>query len=250
MELIIILLFILLLIVEGLFSIQQNTGYYTKQNTLENLGIAFISFMADYGFSILSYPAYLYIYKNWSVCSWQNELLYFVMLFFLLDFLEYWFHRLSHTIPLFWAAHKVHHQSNEFNLTVGLRTSFLVPLLNAPFYGLLPLIGFHPLHVLLFVFLQGVYQLAIHTRYIKKHWLWDRIIVTPSVHRVHHGVNKVYHDKNYGKVLVLWDQLFGTWKWEKEDVRYGVTDDTGEKGIVRAQIMPLRKWWCTRIRKI
>ncbi|MCE3228905.1 MAG: sterol desaturase [Bacteroidetes bacterium] len=246
MEKYIVLLFILLMIAEIATSVITRDKRYNFKETVENIGTGMISLLFDHGFSLLSYPFLLWIYNHYKLFEWKESFSYFFFLFLFLDLIEYWFHRLSHVIPVMWTAHKVHHQSKFFNLSVGLRTSVLIPFFNIGFYCLIPLAGFHPAHLLIFIFVQGIYQLFVHTEYIKKLGLLDLILVTPSVHRVHHGTNAEYLDKNFGKMLVLWDHLFGTFAPENEKVVYGATDSENEEGIINCQVQPFKKWWTKR----
>lgn len=247
MEVYIVLLFILLMLAEAAQAWYCRNKSYDLKETLENIGIGFVSMLADYGFSLFSYPLLLTLFTDHALFGWERNMVYYISLFVGLDFIEYWFHRLSHQIPLMWAAHKVHHQSKDFNLSVGLRTSFLIPIFNIAFYCVLLLAGFHPTDILLFIFMQGAYQLFIHTKIIGKLGILDLIFVTPSVHRVHHGKNEIYLDRNYGKVFNLWDHLFGTYEKETEDVVYGAREPEGEKGVLEAQIVPLKKWWLKKM---
>jgi alkylglycerol monooxygenase len=239
-----LILFSLLLVTELVASCISHKKIYTLKETLENLGIGVVSFSIDYGFSLVSYPLMLFVFQYYQCYTWQQfNAMYYLLAFVALDFIEYLFHYLSHKLPLFWAAHKVHHQSEFFNLSVGLRSSFLIPVFNTAFYLLLPLCGFHPDTVLQLIFIQGIYQLCIHTQWIKKLGVLDFLLVTPSVHRVHHGINDRYLDKNFGKVLTIWDHVFQTYTKETEHVIYGATHAEGEKGIIRAQLVPVKKWW-------
>lgn len=242
METHIVLLFTLLMIAEvALLCHRQPRRLYLKK-TLENIGTGLIALLFDHGFSLLSYPLLECIYRHSLFCM-EKSRLYFVLLFIGLDFMEYWFHRLSHQLPLMWTAHKVHHQSTVFNLSVGLRTSVLIPFFNIGFYALIPLLDFDPADLLFFIFVQGAYQLFIHTEVIRKLGLLDLIFVTPSVHRVHHGINEEYLDKNFGKVFLIWDHLFGTYEKEAATVNYGASESEGENGIFRCQLLPVKKWW-------
>jgi alkylglycerol monooxygenase len=248
METYMIPLFILLMTAETvLLCNKQSEPLYLKK-TLDNIGTGLIALLFDHGFSLLSYPLLLWIYRH-SLFDIGKSPLYFCALFLLLDFTEYWFHRLSHRVPLMWTAHKVHHQSTVFNLSVGLRTSVLIPFFNVGFYALIPCLGFDPADLLFFIFMQGIYQLFIHTEVIKKLGVCDVIFVTPSVHRVHHGINEEYLDKNFGKIFVIWDHLFGTYEKEAEAVVYGASDPEGEHGLIRCQLVPVKKWWCKQFKR-
>ncbi|MBI3792385.1 MAG: sterol desaturase family protein [Gemmatimonadetes bacterium] len=144
--------------------------------------------------------------------------------FVLIDFAYYWTHRLSHEIHILWAGHVVHHSSEEYNLTVALRQSALHGLFTWVFY--LP-IAFLGVPVAMFVTnyaLNLLYQFWIHTRAIDRFHPWiEAVWNTPSHHRVHHGVNPKYQDKNYAGVFITFDKWFGTWVPEEEEPVYGIT---------------------------
>lgn len=144
------------------------------------------------------------------------------------DFLYYWDHRCAHRVRPYWAfCHSVHHSSPQYDQTVGLRISFLDGFVSPWFYVPAVLIGFDPLLVLgAFVVILG-YQQWIHTEAIGSlPWL-DGWLNTPANHRVHHGTQPQYLDRNYGAVLMVWDRLFGTYAREEEAPRYGLTKPLG-----------------------
>ena len=140
------------------------------------------------------------------------------------DFCYYWFHRMSHEVSVLWAAHSVHHQSEDYNLSTALRQTSTGFLFTWIFYVPLFLIGF-PVEVLMTVYAVNlIYQFWVHTQLVRRTGPFDYILVTPSNHRVHHAQNERYIDKNYGGMLVLWDRLFGTFEDERDDdpVIFGV----------------------------
>jgi sterol desaturase/sphingolipid hydroxylase (fatty acid hydroxylase superfamily) len=146
-----------------------------------------------------------------------------VLLFFADDFTYYWYHRISHESRFFWASHVVHHSSQHYNLSTALRQTW-VPMTALPFWLWLPAVGFAPWMVLLAQSWSLIYQFWIHTERIRKlprplEW----VLNTPSHHRVHHGANEVYLDRNYAGILIIWDRMFGTYQREGERVRYGLT---------------------------
>jgi sterol desaturase/sphingolipid hydroxylase (fatty acid hydroxylase superfamily) len=146
-----------------------------------------------------------------------------VLLFFADDLAYYWFHRVSHESRVFWASHVVHHSSQHFNLSTALRQTW-VPMTYLPFWLPLPLLGFPPWMVLLAQAWSLIYQFWVHTERIHRLPRWvEYILNTPSHHRVHHGMNQQYLDKNYAGILIVWDRLFGTFEPEGERVRYGLT---------------------------
>jgi alkylglycerol monooxygenase len=139
------------------------------------------------------------------------------------DLAYYGWHRLSHEVNLLWAAHAVHHQSEDYNLAVALRQSVLTSFTSLPFYLPLAFLGVPTVAYATTVALSTLYQFWIHTELIPKLGPLELVLNTPSHHRVHHGVNPQYLDKNYGAVLIVWDRLFGTFREEREPVVYGTT---------------------------
>ncbi len=143
------------------------------------------------------------------------------------DFSYYWMHRWEHEVRILWAHHSVHHSSPEFNLTTSLRLSWVESLIEWVFFVPMILIGFDPLQTLAAISIVTIYQTLIHTEKVGKLGWLDGILNTPSVHRVHHGANGKYLDRNYGGVLMIWDRLFGTYQKEEEAVIYGLTKQIG-----------------------
>ncbi|MCH7821320.1 MAG: sterol desaturase family protein, partial [Proteobacteria bacterium] len=140
------------------------------------------------------------------------------------DFCYYWFHRFSHERSILWAAHAVHHQSEDYNLSTALRQTSTGFLFSWIFYVPLFLIGF-PLEVLLTVnAVNLIYQFWVHTQVVKRMGFLDYVLITPSNHRVHHAQNERYIDKNYGGMFIIWDRMFGTFEDERSDdpVVFGV----------------------------
>lgn len=172
---------------------------------------------------IISYP---FLVKNLALTHISNTLIVYIIAFFALDFAGYWVHRLQHVVNFFWNGHIVHHSSEEFNLACALRQSissivkiFIVFLLPAALFGVpadvINIVA--PLHL----FAQFWY----HTQHINRMGFLEKIIVTPSHHRVHHAINPGYIDKNYGQIFIFWDKWFGTFQEELPNVPpvYGIT---------------------------
>jgi len=150
--------------------------------------------------------------------------------FLAVDFAYYWFHRMSHEVNLFWAGHIVHHSSEEYNLSVALRQSALGGVLSWIFYMPLAALGMSVQQFAVCYALNLIYQFWIHTRAVERLPAWaEAVLNTPSHHRVHHGVNPEYQDRNYAGVLIVWDRWFGTFTPEVREPVYGLTS-------------PLRSW--------
>ncbi len=166
-----------------------------------------------------------------------------VLLFFADDLSYYWFHRISHESRFFWASHSVHHSSTHYNLSTALRQTW-VPMTYFPFWIWMPLVGFEPWMVFLAQAWSLIYQFWIHTERIRRlPRFLERFLNTPSHHRVHHGSNQVYLDRNYGGILIIWDRLFGTYIPEGERVRYGLTKNINTFNPVRAAFHEYIAMW-------
>lgn len=166
-----------------------------------------------------------------------------VAAFFAADFTYYWMHRLEHEHRILWASHSVHHSSEDYNLTVSMRLSIVESLFEWIFLVPMVLIGFAPFQTILCLVFVAQYQTWIHTeRVVKLGWL-DEVFNTPSVHRVHHGSNKKYWDKNYGGVLIIWDKLFGTFQREEEKVIYGLSKNIRTNNPITINFIEYRNIW-------
>ena len=150
-------------------------------------------------------------------------MVYWMSLVFAVDLCFYVLHVVDHKCRLFWAIHVTHHSSEEFNITVGFRSSVFQPIYRFLYFTPLALIGFNPVDILFVYSVSQIYGLLIHTQLIGKLGPLEWILVTPSHHRVHHGSNPEYIDKNMGMVFIIWDRIFGTFKEEAGKVKYGVT---------------------------
>lgn len=139
------------------------------------------------------------------------------------DFCYYWFHRFHHESRLGWAAHVNHHSSQRYNLAVALRQSWTTPITGFVFWLPLPFLGFHPILVIFAQAISLLYQFWIHTQSIDRLGPFEWFMNTPSHHRVHHGANPEYIDKNYAGIFIVWDKLFGTFAPEQAPVQYGLT---------------------------
>lgn len=169
------------------------------------------------------YELFQYIYQNYALLSIPNTWWVWVLLILVTDLIWYWYHRLGHEVNFLWAAHIVHHQSEEFNLSVSARITTFQALVRNVFWCILPLLGFHPSLVLVILTVHGAYSFFTHTQLIGKlPWL-EYVFITPSLHGVHHASDEQYLDKNYGDVFVFWDKLFGTFQREEGAPKYGLT---------------------------
>ena len=141
----------------------------------------------------------------------------------LADIAYYWEHRVAHRIGIGWATHTVHHSSPYFNISVAYRHGPLDAVFGLPFHLPLAVLGFDPVLILFCEMMVQLYQTALHTETIGKFPRFiEAVMNTPSHHRVHHGSNRQYIDKNYAGIFIIWDKIFGTFEEEDEKVVYGV----------------------------
>lgn len=215
--------FFILIAIELLAERLRGTNYYRVNDSLTSLATGTINQIVRATKVLIPFTIYVFLYQHYSFFQLENNALLWVFAFFAYDFCYYWNHRLGHEMNLLWAAHVVHHSSEEYNLTTALRqtgTSFL----SFVFYLPLALIGIDPLTLATVGAINLVYQFWVHTQHIGKLGWLDRVFVTPSNHRAHHAQNGVYIDRNYGGVFVLWDRLFGSFQEEidSQPVIFGI----------------------------
>ena len=213
--------------VEAWYASRTKTHPYHSKDAWNNILIGFVSVAFGALFGLFIGAVYTFVYSlapyKFPADAWWT----WALLFFVDDFAYYWFHRISHESRLFWNLHVVHHSSEEYNLSVAVRQSWFSGLLHWVFYAPLMLLGFAPWMFLIMHGFNLIYQFWIHTKFIGKLGPFEYIFNTPSDHRVHHGVNEQYLDKNYGGVLIIWDRMFGSFIEETEEPRYGIIKPVG-----------------------
>ena len=205
--------------------LSQITGFYSKI-----IGAAFYALAYDH-VALLRLPA-----DDWRV--WAAAVVFY-------DFCYYWSHRMDHEINILWAAHVVHHSSEEYNLTTALRQTSTGFLLGWIFYLPMALAGIPPLVFIASGLINLLYQYWIHTRVIGRLGWFDWIFASPSNHRVHHGQNDYCLDRNYGGIFMLWDHLFGTFVTERDDeeIVYGIRGQLGTHDPLMANLHVYRDLW-------
>jgi alkylglycerol monooxygenase len=205
-------------------------GYYRKRNTyrlndsISSLNQGLISQLVAIVTQLFQIGLYAAVYQRVALFpQWHfwHTAMGWVAAIVLFDFFDYWLHRMGHENALMWAAHAVHHQSQDYNLSTALRQESTVVLIGWVFYLPMAVLGVSPEQFGIAGLIVLVYQFWIHTEHIGKLGWFDKIFSSPSNHRVHHAVNDQYLDKNYGGMLVIWDRMFGTFMEEKEACVYG-----------------------------
>lgn len=215
-----VLLFIVF--IEWLISYKKQNKNYTEGNFVMNLAIGAMDQVGSLVYFTALYFVLEYVYSHWRMFSLENHWYHWITAYVVIDFLSYWYHRFSHRVNILWAGHVTHHSSEHFNFSNGFRTSFFQGLNRIIFWSCLPLFGFSPLMLVIILKVSGLYDFLLHTQYIPKLGFLEKIFITPSQHRVHHGRNDIYIDKNYGSTFVIWDKIFGTFQEETEKVEYGI----------------------------
>lgn len=171
------------------------------------------------------------------------ETLSWLSILLAVDFIYYWFHRATHEVHFLWACHVTHHSSEEFNLSVALRQSSFQRIFEYAFNLPLAIAGVPWWALLLCQGILKIYQFWVHTRLIGKLGWIERIFLTPSHHRVHHGRDPQYLDKNHGGILILWDKWFGTYAEETSEPVYGLTTQLGTFNPLTANLHVYRDLW-------
>ena len=217
--------FVLLLSVEAWFSYKENKQLYETKDTFTSLGLGIGNVLTGFITKALIFGLFSFLYQFRFFTLNAGTWWYWVLLFFADDFSYYWFHRSSHFINYFWASHVVHHSSQHYNLAAALRQTWTGNLSGAfLFWAWMPLVGFHPIWILFMQQVSLIYQFWIHTETVQHlPKPLEFVLNTPSHHRVHHGTNLKYLDKNHGGILIIWDRLFGSFQPEEERPTYGLT---------------------------
>lgn len=234
--------FFLLIGIELLFGYLKNKKLYRFNDALTNINLGtgqqIVGVMVK-GFFFLGY---LFLYER-RLFEIPNTWWSWTLLFLGVDFFYYWFHRASHEINALWAAHIVHHQSEDYNLSVALRQSWFQGWFSWAFYLPLAVVGFDPIMFATMNSFNTLYQFWIHTTTIKNMGPLEWIFNTPSHHRVHHGSNPKYIDKNHAGSLIIWDRMFGTFQKEEEEVIYGITKPLNSWNPIWANLHYWQELW-------
>ena len=217
--------FVLVMLLEFFVTSAKNIKSYTAKDAFSSIAMGLGNIFIGFVSKLFVFAALYYVYENLRIFTIPIIWWSFIILFFLDDFSYYWFHRTSHENRFFWASHVVHHSSKHYNLSTALRQTWTGSFYSFIFWLWLPLIGFHPGMIIFQMSISLLYQFWIHTELIQKMPKWIELFFnTPSHHRVHHGSNPIYLDKNHAGILIIWDKLFGTFQPElkSEKVQYGL----------------------------
>ncbi|HYW05110.1 MAG TPA: sterol desaturase family protein [Gammaproteobacteria bacterium] len=219
--------FLATVLLESLYSSWRRMRLYERRDTFASLAMGTGNLVLGLAFKGVQLGVYTLVWQHRLFDLPAHAWWVWLALLFADDFCYYWVHRFNHRVRLGWAGHVNHHSSRHFNLSTALRQSWTTLFISPWFYLPLALLGFPPLMILAMQSLNLLYQYWIHTETVHRMGPLEWVLNTPSHHRVHHGANPQYIDRNYAGIFILWDRLFGTFEPEREPVRYGLTRNIG-----------------------
>jgi alkylglycerol monooxygenase len=250
-------IFFLLMGLELAWSAWSGRTVYRFKDFVTNISCGIGSQVVGAFSKTVIFAIYVWSYEHLRLFTLPASALTVVVTFLLVDLLYYWFHRLSHQVNFLWAAHIVHHQSEDYNLSVALRQSWWQGLFSFWFYIPIAILGVDPITIVTVAAFVTLYQFWIHTEALGRLGPLEHILNTPSHHRVHHGSDPKYLDRNHAGTLIIWDKLFGTFQQEEETPVYGITTPLASWDPVHANFhywSDLFRWaartprWSDRIR--
>lgn len=212
---------LILIVTEIAYCWITKKDYIPFQDAITNIGTAIGNQCTNLLVAFLVFECFGWINQNFSLIQIPTTWWSFLILLTLFDFLFYWFHRHGHSYNLLWAAHMPHHSSEEMNLFVAVRASITQRLFSFFYMWPLAILGFSAEAIYAASGVQLILAFWHHTKTIGKMGWFEKLFNSPSYHRVHHGINKKYLDKNFGEIFIVWDKMFGTYQKEEEEVVYG-----------------------------
>jgi sterol desaturase/sphingolipid hydroxylase (fatty acid hydroxylase superfamily) len=218
--------FAITVILEGLIIAKHAPKAYSVKDAITSITMGLGNVLIGFIAKVIVLLILTYIWYNYRIFTIPFAWWSWFLIFILDDFAYYWNHRIGHRSRLFWASHIIHHSSEKYNLSTALRQTWTGGLYTFIFWTWIALLGFHPLMILTQMSVSLIYQYWIHTELIKKMPRWfESVFNTPSHHRVHHGSNPLYLDRNMAGILIIWDKMFDTFQpeLEEEKVIYGLT---------------------------
>ena len=228
-----------MILFEALFSSIYNKNLYKKEDTLCTVGLLTGNMLMVFGLkgATLGFHYFLFQFKLFNLSELLPMWAIWVLTFVIIDLVFYIYHRISHRVNFLWAIHMSHHSSEEMNFAVSFRQAWFGPVSKIPFFMVMPLIGFDPTMIAVAGVISTLWGIVGHTQIIGKLGPLEWIFNTPSHHRVHHGSNAEYIDKNYGNLLIIWDRLFGTFEPEKDKVKYGLVNNVNTYNPTKITLM-------------
>jgi len=229
-------LFFLLIGVELVAARLMHRHLYRLNDAITNLSCGITEQVSGVFAKVATLALYVWLYNHVRLADIPETWYWSLVLLVGFDFCYYWAHRMSHDVNLFWAGHSVHHQSEEYNLSVALRQGAFQKFFTLFFFLPLAVLGFDPVWMIAIGAIDTLYQFWIHTELIDKMGPLEWVMNTPSHHRVHHGRDPKYIDKNHAGIFIVWDRMFGTFQVEEERPTYGITTPLQTWNPVYAQV--------------
>ena len=228
-----------MILIETLISGLNKKSLYKNKDTLCTSGLLFGNIIM--GFVIkgatLGLHIFIYQFRIFDLVNIIPLWAMWLMTFILIDFVFYVYHRFSHRVRFLWAIHMSHHSSEEMNFAVSMRQAWLGPISKIPFFIILPILGLDPTIIAVAGVISTLWGVVGHTQIGDKLCPLEWVLNTPWHHRVHHGANTEYIDKNYGNLLIIWDRMFGTFEPEKAKVKYGLVNNVNTFNPVKITFM-------------
>ncbi|MEM8500442.1 MAG: sterol desaturase family protein [Pseudomonadota bacterium] len=230
---------LLMIAAESIYSSLNNKRYYQAADTWGTIGmlIGNVLMGAATKAAVFAFSLYLFQFRLLDITSALPLWAVWVLTFFAIDFVFYWYHRASHRVRFMWAVHMNHHCSEEMNFSVAFRQAWFGPISKIPFFAVLPLLGFDPTITVVAGVISTLWGVVGHTQWVGKLGALEWLFNTPSHHRVHHGSNPQYLDKNYGNLFIIWDRMFGTFAQEREAVVFGLVNNVNTQNPFRLTFM-------------
>ena len=232
-----------LIFFEVFISNWQSKSFYKAGDTYCTSGLLFGNIIIGFVIksSIVAFHFVLYEYRFFDLMSSMPIWLLWVLTFILIDLVFYIYHRMSHRVRFLWTVHMSHHSSEEMNFAVSFRQAWFGPISKIPFFMVLPILGLDPLMIAVAGVVSTLWGVVGHTQIIGKLGPLEWVFNTPSHHRVHHGSNPEYIDKNYGNLFIIWDRIFGTFEPENKPVEYGLVNNVNTFSPIKITFMGWEK---------
>lgn len=228
--------FVISVLIEGYFLYREQRERIEIKDSFTSIALGLGNLASGLITKTIMAGIFWYLYENFHIFTLDGSAWWmWVLAFFADDLSYYWFHREAHLIRYFWASHKVHHSSEKYNLASALRQTWTGNItFSYVFYLWMPIVGFHPIVIIIMQQISLLYQYWIHTETIGKMWRpFEYIFNTPSHHRVHHGSDVEYLDCNYAGILIIWDRMFGTFVEETHRPKYGLVENVNTYNPVK-----------------
>ncbi|MBS1550426.1 MAG: sterol desaturase family protein [Bacteroidetes bacterium] len=233
------------ILAEMIYSHLLKAKLHNGKDLFTNIYLALLNFGLDLLMKAFAMFVMFFFYQHRIIDFEMGTWYYWVLCFLATDLAYYFHHLVDHRSRIFWAVHITHHNSEYFNLTTGFRSPVFQPLYRYLFFSPLALLGFNPWTIMICYAVGQVYGTLVHTQTVKKLGFLEYFMVTPSHHRVHHGCNIKYLDKNMGMVFIIWDKIFGTFQAEdpKVPVKFGIYPKMPDNGPITTLFYEWKKIW-------